>query len=232
VLDNWSQRNRDRYFGGNPRRPHGSTDPANFTSSKRMAQRYLLPCGHCSQKIPVETTQAGQTITCSGCQAEIKLGTLRDIRALAAEDASAETASRDVRSSRMSLTRRALFVGGILLLVTGLLWGVRSASRAADQGSKQVPNTLSDEKVKTLEAVLRTESPSRMLDRWSEVKEEAVAEWVEDPSIRARRMARTFRFYSWVGFGLAGLGLLGVVGTLVLPTAGRGGRQANAGRSR
>ncbi|MGL6195868.1 MAG: hypothetical protein ACRC2T_13715 [Thermoguttaceae bacterium] len=45
-----------------------------------MAQKYLLPCT-CGESVPIETTQAGQTVTCS-CGLQLQVPTLLKIKKL------------------------------------------------------------------------------------------------------------------------------------------------------
>lgn len=42
---------------------------------------YLLSCSECERTIPVETKDAGRTVSCE-CGAQLNAGTMRDIRQL------------------------------------------------------------------------------------------------------------------------------------------------------
>ena len=80
-----------------------------------MSRRFLYPCDHCHQAIPIETTQAGNTIACSHCQAKLVLPTLKVIRGLPEADGPREAAPR-----RVSLVRASVFTGGLLLVLLSL----------------------------------------------------------------------------------------------------------------
>jgi len=191
-----------------------------------MAQRFLLPCTQCDQKIAVETTQAGQTVRCSGCKTDVKVGTLRDIKALSSADpagGSSEAGSRGraVEKAKMSTGNRLLFVAGSLLLAIGLVWGVTSTINAMHLSGYKLAEPLSPQKEKQLVAYLKTVPPADLLKMWDKnVNEDDLAEWVEHPSLRAQRFARQKKVLSWVGFGVAGLGLIGIVASIM----GGGGR--------
>ncbi len=182
-----------------------------------MARRYLLQCGNCDQKIPVQTTQAGQTIVCSGCKTEVKIGTLRDIQALAA--AETDSTSRTVvrKSTKMSGTSRVVFVGSFILVAIALVWGLMSMTKTSDLVKIPLEARLSEEKVKRLEAALESVSPLAMSKRWNEVDDEAVAEWVEDPSLIIQRKIKKYRMFCWIAVGLVGAGVLGITASLLLP---------------
>ena len=47
---------------------------------------HLFRCPHCQRDLPVSTTQAGETIRCEGCQAEVTLPRLGELRRLPAVD--------------------------------------------------------------------------------------------------------------------------------------------------
>lgn len=193
-----------------------------------MARRFLLPCGNCDQKIVIETTQAGQMVRCSGCQNQIQVGTLRDIQALSSAEADSAGRTVEISSAKMSPVHRAMFVAGVVILAIGAFWGLRSMLRANELAAIPVESRLSEDKIKNLEAILAAEPPARMLDRWSEVKEAQVAEWVEDPSLKQRRLARSYRLSSWIGFALASLGLGGVATSLLLPTSPAAGSRSRS----
>ena len=47
---------------------------------------HLFRCPHCRRDLPVSTTQAGETIRCEGCHAEVTLPRLGELRRLPAVD--------------------------------------------------------------------------------------------------------------------------------------------------
>ncbi len=80
-----------------------------------MSRRFLYPCDHCQQAIPIETTQAGNTIACSHCQGNLTLPSLKGIQRLPPADEPMEAGPR-----RISPVRAGLFTGGALLVLLSL----------------------------------------------------------------------------------------------------------------
>ena len=189
-----------------------------------MARRYLLPCSQCDQNIVVETTQAGQTVTCSGCKNSIKVGTLRDIKALASLESQSSSGSYERKSRPMAVTNRLVFVISVIALAVGGYFGVSSAIKAVGFDSTVVDKQISPEKIESLRAVLESEPATAMLSRWETVNPEMVATWVEDSSVRNRRLAATNRFYALLAGALALAGLLGIIGAFTIK-GGRAPRQ-------
>lgn len=180
-----------------------------------MAQRYLLPCTNCDQKIAIETTQAGQLIHCSGCKTEIKIGTLREIRALSSADPDSGSQTVVDRTTKMSVTNRAIFVISAVMTVAGLIWGLMTMLEANRLDRVKIAEALSETRARNLRNSLKLATPSEMMKMWNDVHEDAVAEWVEHPSLKVKRFAREKRLISWIGFGVAGVGILGGIGSVM-----------------
>ena len=87
-----------------------------------MAQRYKYQCKQCQVTILVETTQAGQQVTCNSCESPQKLGTLREIRALPSEHAAQPVAEKKARPEWNPL-RRGLLAAGLACVVLGGISG-------------------------------------------------------------------------------------------------------------
>lgn len=191
-----------------------------------MARQYLFPCTQCDQKILIETTQAGQLVTCSGCKNQNKVGTLRDIKALATLESQSDANEYRRKSTKMGAVNRLVFVIAVLLIVIGGYWGVSRFIRANELQTKvdalqsRLNENLAPEKVKNNKLLLNQESPKQMLERWAEVDEDQVAEWKEHPIVANRRIAETNRLYAMIGAGLAITGLLGMLGAFTIK--GRG----------
>ena len=83
---------------------------------------YLLTCTSCEQPIPVEVTQAGETIRCD-CGAEIPLPSMREIRRLptdagpTAVEENIEVYGLPLQSSPARQLQRYLFAAGFLVTV-------------------------------------------------------------------------------------------------------------------
>ncbi|HEY2882429.1 MAG TPA: hypothetical protein VGJ15_08350 [Pirellulales bacterium] len=85
--------------------------------------KYLLPCPACGTKIPVETGQAGQTISCK-CGHAIEVPTIRGLQKLEA------VAERDESEQRPWSARKGLiFLGSIIFLAAAAWAGYLIADR-------------------------------------------------------------------------------------------------------
>ena len=125
------------------------------------------------------------------------------------------------KPTTMSAASRAIFVIAVVVAVIGFIWGLMSVTKANDLSSLPLQTQLSEEKVRRLETILESVPPSEMLERWSEVRVETVAEWVEDPSLKIKRDIKKYGLFAWIGFGLTGMGVLGIASSLLLPGSGR-----------
>lgn len=187
-----------------------------------MARQYLLPCPECGQKILIETTQAGQLVNCSGCQNQIKVGTLRDIKALATLESQQDSNEYRRKSVKMGAANRSVFVVAVLLIVFGGYLGVSKFIKANELQGKvdalqsRLTDNLAPEKVKNYKLLLNEETPKQMLERWADVDEDKVAEWREHPIVANRRIAASDRLYAMIGAGLAITGLLAMLGAFTI----------------
>ncbi len=78
-----------------------------------MAQKYLLSCS-CGREIPVEVSQAGETVTCA-CGAAVEVPSMREIRALPPDDS--EPPDPVVKRRSWHPVQGILFGFGALLMV-------------------------------------------------------------------------------------------------------------------
>ncbi len=178
-----------------------------------MARRYILACHSCEHPVVVEITQAGQTIACPECQISITLGTLREIRALPEHEDSQAREKHSARSGKgMSATNRLVFVIGTIMLVLGLLWGGYTALKSSRLMLTKPPVQLS----KATQQQINDLSPAKMLEAWENVSIDGADQWREHPFLKIQRIARENRVYSWIGFSIAGLGLLAIVAAFIL----------------
>ena len=119
----------------------------------------------------------------------------------------------------MSMTNRAIFVSSLVLVLIGAIWGVGCLTEVNELSALPINVATSDEKMKRLESIIAATPPAEMLDRWNEVKVEEVAEWVEDPSLKIKRDIQKYKVLTWSGFGVAGLGVVGIVLAFLLPNS-------------
>jgi flagellar basal body-associated protein FliL len=76
--------------------------------------KYLLPCPKCDAELPIDIGQAGQTILCSECQADVEVPTMRGIHKLRKE--SSLTNDAPTWSRRQGI----LFATGLPIMVAAL----------------------------------------------------------------------------------------------------------------
>jgi hypothetical protein len=82
--------------------------------------RHLLPCP-CGQSIPIDTSQAGERITCAKCGQSQDAPTYRGIKALPLDSADVAAAKRAQEAkSQWSPAQGYLFAVGLLMMLIGL----------------------------------------------------------------------------------------------------------------
>ena len=89
-----------------------------------MSIKYLLPC-ECGERLRITTAEAGETVTCPSCGAELSVPSLSELKWL-------EPADRPMRRRRTARwdARKAWMTVGLVisvgsLLVMAVLWAVR-----------------------------------------------------------------------------------------------------------
>lgn len=80
-----------------------------------MSNKYLFPC-ECGHQNIVTPSDAGRTISCGSCQAELVLPGMRDIRGLEPAEAGADAPS----TKAWSYQKRVLYASGLGALLVGL----------------------------------------------------------------------------------------------------------------
>ncbi len=166
-----------------------------------MTQRYILVCSSCENRIPVEISQAGRTINCVRCGRSIKLGTLRDIRAL---ESASIPASEEIKRPAVSWSpaRRAAFAVGFVFLVICGIFGSYSLWKSAQIKTDRPVTRANDAFLQRVAAF----SPTTMLSNWEKIDVSTVEVWVEHQYLRDRREAAILQIWGWVGMICAGLG--------------------------
>lgn len=99
-------------------------------------QRYLLPCP-CGQRIPVSLAEAGGTVRCGACGAELAVPTYRELKSL--EPAAADANAPPRRPSNWTGWHRRILLGSVVTLVALALAAICHASRPRLQSVDQLP---------------------------------------------------------------------------------------------
>src|SRR5690242_12796977 len=121
--------------------------------------RFLLPCS-CGRQIPLEPSQAGQTVRCE-CGAELKAPSFRELRQLPQTEATPE--QKAATRPRWSHAQGTLFVSGtVLALFCGFLVLFFQMGRS---GLDVNPPTVNYEGI---QKDLATRNPADLLDEWNE----------------------------------------------------------------
>lgn len=176
-----------------------------------MAQKFLIECTECGRRMPIEISQAGQTVTCPSCKTPRKLGTMRELRAMqpSPSEESEPPASDPGKRKRRKPDREwdpvkgSLYVFGLLLVAIGMIVGGYSHWSAATIDTTRPVRKVTDEERRRVKAV----SIAQMNELWSDVKEDLVQDWQEHPWIKRRREAGIARGWGWGGVATAGIGL-------------------------
>ena len=175
-----------------------------------MTKRYFLVCDSCQNRFPIETSQAGRTIKCVRCGEKIKLGTLRDIRALE-PDTVPETAEIKKKSANWSQGRRVTFVVGLIMLVFFGLIGSFSLLKSVTIFTVR-PSLKTTEEFKNRVA---TDSPSTMLTNWEKVDISIVDSWTQHIYLDNRKEVRILRIWGWGGITGAAIGACAIGWSLI-----------------
>lgn len=176
-----------------------------------MTSQFLLPC-NCGQSVPVQLSQAGQTITCT-CGRALVVPTMRGIQQL--------KPAKDIPSpahtgASWNPTRGALFGVGACLLLLGLITAAFNYPRYRQFSAFQP----SDEYLQESLAFIEKSSPEELLDVWHMVTEHGLGDYESSPFSNARMAARHFRNLTVAGVVAAVCGIF-VVGIPILLPARR-----------
>lgn len=194
--------------------------PILIASNRTMTQQYILVCSSCENRISIEISQAGRTIQCVRCNGSIKIGTLRDIRAL---ESTSISAPEEIKSQPVSWspTNRALFVLGLVLLVVCGISGVYSLWKSGSINTER-PNTQVTESFKQrVEAF----SPTAMMSNWEKIDVSGIEVWAEPAYLKNRQNFRIQQMWGWGGLICAGIGVCLITLAFLMRNRSNPGRQ-------
>jgi hypothetical protein len=166
--------------------------------------RHLLDC-RCGHRIPVTPCQAGNTIRCPDCGAELPVPRLGALRRL--EPAAAERPAGGSEASRPWTTAHACLLAGLVVAtVAGMAAMMVQATRTAviDEGS--------------IRAAVRAGEIGQIYQAWQTFARQGVERAVmpdEEQLLRQARLARTMGGMLWAvaagGLALAAAGWVALV---------------------
>ncbi len=180
-----------------------------------MPDRYLLPCPSCENAINLTLKQAGQELTCEGCNEPVQAPSMGGIRMLDLAEGGAIAAKANPGSS-FSPLQRWLFAGGLTLAVLA-----GSASLGLYRYASSIHREVE------IESVIEFEK--EMVDklRAAEVFAASVAASQNELALEYREPTyrgsnKQSEILSTVSYGLAGLAGVGVLSLLASLVMGFG----------
>jgi hypothetical protein len=175
-----------------------------------MADQYLLPCD-CGHQTQVDTTQAGQTLKCAACQAELSVPAYSRIKKLQpAKTDDAESGDRKSGGKQeRSMLKSSVFTGGLIVTLLGLiaaavffyLFGL----------FYQEPPTSPLENIAAVRSnFIDPMSPLETLELWDKqiVKEGLPDEWQPDRYLGMKMLFTNYRRFGILSAIIAGAGVL------------------------
>lgn len=178
-----------------------------------MSLRYLFPCQNCDHVFELVSKQAGQDLKCPNCQATSsapKLGSLRQLSVVGEDELAPSSAANGG-------AKNSLFVFGLALAI---LFG------AAGIGLYQYANSLIteiniDQKMEDMDKWLDGIPPSDVVAMFEAMQvDKGLGDWQEQPYVGDTRQGTILKNFSYGLMGLAGVGLLLVIGSFAF--SGRG----------
>ncbi|QEG24618.1 hypothetical protein [Mariniblastus fucicola] len=176
-----------------------------------MAARYAYECPECHSTIELSTTQAGQQLTCAGCSAVItapKLGVIKGLPAVGGQSATPARQGRAPKSG--SPLKSWLFTGGLLLAVLGGIAGSAAQYRANEF---RVDIDFDAAVAKEMD-LIDSHSPAEIYGIAVESTKDSFAlEYSEVPYRTSNIKSGIIQWVAWTCFGVAGVGLLMLLGS-------------------
>ena len=180
-----------------------------------MAQLYLLPCGSCAHKIEVELKQAGGSVTCPACQAEMIAPTMGGIKKLELSEASGIMVDPKAGSAngRHYGLKQWLFAGGLVIVVLAASSGFAIWFYA----DSLVTISNIDAQVNAASQHIPSMSPAEVWDSWDELTSNGpLPEWKEIESIGQNKQAAYLKSIAYGFIGLAAIGLLALLSSFFI----------------
>ncbi len=172
--------------------------------------KYALPCS-CGKTIPIETSQAGETVTCS-CGKQLEVPTMRAIRQL--DPLRELTPARTQSARQWSTTQRLCFSIGMAVAALGFAVGAFYEWGRANLDTEEV---AWDTRLETDMELLDQMNLEAAWENWKKVRSSDIGPYHPPRFIKSRVISDFWKKYVIVGFGigLGGLVLMGIA--FVLP---------------
>jgi hypothetical protein len=174
-----------------------------------MSLRYLFPCQNCDHVFELVSKQAGQDLKCPKCEATSsapKLGSLRQLSVVGEEEpvpASAANAG----------AKNSLFVFGLALTI---LFGAAGIG-LYQYADKMITEIDIDQKMEQVDDWLDGLPPSDVVAMFEAMQvDKGLGDWQEQPYVGDTRQGTILKNFSYGLMGLAGVGVLLVIGSFTL----------------
>ena len=154
-----------------------------------MPNQYLLLC-KCGKHIPVETTQAGQTVECSECQSQVEIPSYSQIKKLPLLEQAAEEKSTPRGKKNWGYGQGVLFAAGMALLI---IFGILASVFFYLSDKTNVKTPTFQEKKEAFTQILDSMQPAEQFDFWEEEqKKHPPKEWKPASHLFTQTFSKTF----------------------------------------
>lgn len=163
-----------------------------------MPSEFLYNCRHCQRSFVVYAKQAGVTVSCSHCESQNTLPTLRDLRELPEYS---RTEAKLIKPQRNE-SKSWLFVIGFLL---GVLAGIAAIS--LNRYAKQMTSDPHLEAIVQAGRAHVQDLPSGELwELWDLMTREGLPDWGETNQVRYNKQSTYLIYISYFLIGLSTIG--------------------------
>ena len=170
-----------------------------------MSLRYLFPCSNCEHQFELVATQAGQELTCPGCQQPVIAPRLGKLKQLPPADGEAAPTK-----SEKPKTNNLLFSGGLALAIICGICGVALYM----YGNSMITDFDVNEKIAEFDKWVDNLSPAEVVSYYYYVDvESGLGDWREQDLTKKNTQGTILKNTALGICGLAVVGLLLVIGS-------------------
>ncbi len=174
-----------------------------------MSEKYLLKC-ECGEAHPVDTGQAGQSVSCK-CGKELRVPSFREIKQLPPVKEDGPPRKREGRRGWHPVQGVLFGVGAVVILFCGAWAGyVQIYRNSLDTEAQDWDD------VATAQDAIGNLSPADAYDNWRMISEIGLGERQPPSFVAARQEDRRWFRIQLIAYGVGGVGLLLVIGSLLI----------------
>ena len=179
-----------------------------------MAARYAYECPECNSAIELSTTQAGQELQCDSCNANVVAPKLGVIKSLQRVDGGGVPSKKTPKSAKTgSPLKRWLFTGGLLLAVLGGIAGAAAQYRANQFKVEVNIEDIVKSEHKAIDEMPATEIYNLLT---MATEDDFRLDYTEVGYRTLNIKNGIIQKVAWVCFGIAGFGLLLLLGSFLV----------------